>query len=773
MKEFIAKIGRFCENHVEKIVLVLVGAVCVWLFFTRVIFSPNVMTIGRVGKAYTPGQIDRHIYDTKAQELRAKLQQQKKGGVGKTYAGKLDGPIDKKDPVIAGIIDRPLPKGFMGLFDSPLGFINATLTTATPGAATVARPTSNRKYRLPLVPDVTDVGINLIRAAAYVPLQEINLQTTYDKAAVEPNDIDLVTVEGRFDVAELYRRFQASFAGVDVQKEEWRDPCMAKPIFAAVQLERQEMSEDGGWKNWQPVPRARIEANRERFRVYEKTSDLPAGGLGVRLVQFKDDTVASELLQPEAYQIASAEEEWFPPSFYGKFKDLQRKVEADKRRDESEKNRKQTTTTGTQRDAMNRGGQGGMYGGTMQQGGRAAPGSARGRGMTGGVQGGDMYGGQQGGRRGGRAGNVTGPGGYPGPGGQTRQGRRGGPGGDMYGDMYGPGGEMGMRRKSSTAEVYFDFFPEMITFREDLSKRTKPLLIWVFDDTVEPGKTYQYRVRLGVFNPVAGTGQVVDRDLGKKDQVILWSPYSEITKPVEVQQRTYLFARDIQDKTNTATVEVARYALGYWRTESFQVKPGEAIGKEMEPKKEDDREKQRAKDRARMAGGYGYPGGAGGPDRITGPRGVPPMGPGGMPGMMPGMMPTSPDQKNVPKTINYNTGKVLVDLVQVNDWGNAPNLRPRLYYDMLYTGDGTNLEHMPVSAANWPKDVATAYQYIQTEKRKEPQPFRAFNKGGIRGRGRGGRGGMEGGYEDMGMYDEMGGYGDYGGAYGGEGMNPY
>jgi hypothetical protein len=311
----------------------------------------------------------------------------------------------------------------------------------------------------------------------------------------------------------------------------------------------------------------------------------------------------------------------------------------------------------------------------------------------------------------------------------------------------------------------------MITFREDLSKRTKPLLIWVHDDTVEPGKTYQYRVRVGVFNPVAGTGQVVDRDMDKKDQVILWSPYSQVTNPVDVQQRTYLFARDIQDKTNTATVEVARYALGYWRTESFQVRPGEAIGKEMEPKKEDDREKLRAKDRARMAGGYGYPGGS---DRITGMRGMPPMGPGGMPGYG---VPTSPDQQNVPKTINYNTGKVLVDLVQVNDWGAAlqgpsgarPNLRPRLYYDMLYTGDGTNIEHMPVSAANWPKDVAAAYQYIQTEKRREPQPFRAFNQGGMRGRGRGGPGGMEGGYEDMGMYDEMGGYGDYGG----EGMYPY
>jgi hypothetical protein len=188
------------------------------------------------------------------------------------------------------------------------------------------------------------------------------------------------------------------------------------------------------------------------------------------------------------------------------------------------------------------------------------------------------------------------------------------------------------------------------------------------------GQAYQYRVRLGVFNPVAGTGQVVDRDVDKKDQVILWSPYSEITKAVEVQKMTYLFARDVQDKTSTGVSDRWRgVLLRRWKWlampsaiggRSFQVKPGETIGKEMEPKKEDDKEK-RAKDRARMAAGYP---GMGGSDRITGMRGMPPMGPGGMPGYAP----TSPDQQNIPKTINYRTGKVLVDRVQTNDWGNAP-----------------------------------------------------------------------------------------------------
>jgi hypothetical protein len=618
---------------------------------------------------------------------------------------------------------------------------------------------------------VTDVGISHLRAAAYVPLQEVTAQNTYDKVVTEPNDIDLVTVEGKLDVAELYRRYQASFAGVDVQKEEWRDPCLAKPVFAAVQLERRELLENGSWGTWQPVPRSRVEANRELFRPIERVADLPTGGLGVRLVQFNNEFTTTQLLQPESYQIASAEEEWFPPSYYGKYKDLQRKVEAEKRRDEKEKDRKQTTTD-SRRDTTTRGGQmGGGYGqtpGSM----RGAPGGARGR-NPGGMPGGDMMYNQ-----GGRGGRGRGGQGLPGDmynpqGGRSRSAKRGGPG-DLYGPggdmMYGMPGEMGpgMRRKASTNEVYWDFAADMINYREDLSKRTKPVLFWVFDDTVEPGKTYQYRVRLGVFNPVAGTGQFVERDMDKNDQVILWSRYSDVTKPVEIQKRLYLFAKEAQDRTKTATVEVARYTLGYWRSENFQVQIGEAIGKEMEPKKEDDK---RTKDRMRMAAGYGYPPGGPGADRITGMPGGP-MGPGGMPGYMP----TSPEQQNVPKIIDYRTGKILVDLVQVNDWGNAPNLRPRMYNDMLYTGDGTNIEHMPVSATNWPKDLAAAYQYVQAEKRREPQPFRAFNKSGMRGRGRGGMPGMEGGYEDMGMYDEMGGYDDYGG-YGGYegmgGMGPY
>ncbi len=743
MRDLVTKIGRFCENHVEKIVLVVVGLVCAWLFFTRVIFSPVGVTLDN--RTFTAGQIDRYIYDQKVPELKQASRPDAKTMAAKAYKSPLTAKIDANDPLIAGLFDRPIPGGFTKLFDSPLAFISSEVRFTKPASLPQGRVYAGRKYRLPLIPDVTETAACYLRAAAYVPLDEITPKVTYDKAKTETNDIDLITVEGKFDAAELYRRFEASFNGVDVQREEWRDPCLATPVFAAVQLERQELQGDGTWSTWQGVPRACIEARRNLFQVVEKVDELPPGGLDVRLMQFREKSTTMELLQPDAYRIASAEEDWFPPSYYDKFKTLQRRVELDERRKQKEDRDKDKNTD------TRRGGDTGIRGG---MGGRS--GTAMGRNPTGGQPGGSQYT-RVPGSRGTRG--TTGRGldqGYgPQPGGKNRTPRRG-PGGamdQMYPDMYGgPGMDMG-RRKASTNEVYLDFSEVLLSYNTDLAKLEKPLLFWVFDDTVAPGHTYQYRVRLGVFNPVAGTGQLADRDLDKKDHVILWSAYSEVTKPMEVRDRLYLFAKDVQNQTRTATVEVARYNLGYWRSEDFQVKLGESIGKEVETKEEKRPLSRLAQDRITDMRG---------PGPMSDPRGMGAMGPGGMDYLMGGQ-----DRALKPEKVDYTTGKVLVDLVEISDWGSAPNLHPRRYHDMLYTGDGTTIEHMPVNVTNWSKDLVATYQFVQSEKRREPQPFRAFNKGGLQGRGR--RGMMPGGYEDMGgAYEDMGGMYDMG-----PGAGPY
>ncbi len=748
MREILVKIGRFCENHVEKIVLVIVGVLCAWLFFTRVIFSPNGVSYD--GKTYSPGQIDA-VIQTKAEDLALQLESSSGSGPRETaYVPRLTGPIDPNDPMVSQVFPgRPAPRSFVDLLQSPLRFMSSDLeTTQALAGSNEARP----KYALPRVGPVTDVDIDYLRAAAYVPLEEVTPQKPYESVETEPDDIDLVTVEAKFDVAELYRQFSAYFAGTEVERQAWRDPCLAVPKFAAVHLQRQRLLEDGTWSEWVDVPRSRIEANRNLFQIIEDVKDLPPGGLGIRMMHFSNKPVTMALLQPSAYQIASAEEEWFPPSYYSKYKDLQRKMEAEEKRQEREeqRDRQEAQTGGGRRDTARTGG------GLTGAGGRRRD-TTTGGGM------GDAYGGAGGARtRGTRTRGAT-PGMGMDPtmpnarGRGARPGRRG-TGADAAYDM-GMGAYGGYpmdgntRMQPTTDEVYYEFAQDALNYTTDLSKMKDPLLFWALDDTMEPGHTYRYRIRLGVFNPVAGTDRLVPQDADKKNQVILWSDFSRVTDPVAIPKRMYFFAKDVQDRQMTATVEVARYELGYWRTEDFQVRPGELIGKEVEIKQEEPRRADR------LAG----PGG-----RITGrPMGrdvgaMDPYGAGGYGGAMGVPMyatPANPADAAIHlETVDFSTDTLLVDLAQVNDWSTQPSLQPRMYYDMLYTRDGTHIEHMPVGTRHWSKDLLATYQLISAEKRKEPQSFRGFQKGGHLGRG--GMGSPGGGYGSP--YDMMGGAGPYG-----------
>ena len=62
--------GNFFENHIEKIVLVIVGLVCMWLFATRVLVSPNYVEYD--GRKFGTGDIDTYI-SKYAEDLSYKL----------------------------------------------------------------------------------------------------------------------------------------------------------------------------------------------------------------------------------------------------------------------------------------------------------------------------------------------------------------------------------------------------------------------------------------------------------------------------------------------------------------------------------------------------------------------------------------------------------------------------------------------------------------------------------------------------------------------------
>ena len=627
---------NFFEKHIEKMVLGIAGVVCLWFLVTQVLLSPNYIEYD--DEKFGPGEIDNYISE-QAEVLEEKLK--RKAETKEAYKPQLD--------------------SFDALFDSAMKDVDTNLYFPQPIIST-RDIRDDRKYNLPEVSNVNDVLVEHIRAVAYIPTELVDAENTYDDVEHEPNDLDFVTVEAKFDVGQLYDSFYESFAGEYV-KDEWRDPCLAIPVFAAVELQRQERLGDDIWSEWQEVPRAKIDFRSEMFEIIETVEELPAGGMKVRLLQYNDPQVRVDLLQPQAYQIASANEEWFSPLLHKEYLKVQKALEAQERREirlaekeerererekyRSERSRASETRTRGKGDAGvgGMGGMGGMMGGGGMMPQRKTP-SKRSRSR------------------------------------RTRDSKR----------------ERSEKEKEApktktVEDVYEELEEILITDESDFSRMDEPLTFWSHDDTVEPGKSYRYRIRLGVFNPIAGTNQLSEQSKPFKDQVVLWGAFSDVTDAVEIPKILYFFPHDIQESSKTVTVKVSRYALGYWYSKDFMVKGGEGIGTvvEYEPSEEEE------------------------------DKGI-----------------------TVPDTIDYSTDITLLDVVPVSDWSGGKKLRSRRYFDMLYSFDGINIEHTPVKVSYWAGDIQAKFNEIRKSEKESKEPLREWGGKASRDRAIPGRQGMPG-----------------------------
>jgi len=300
------KIIAFVEEHVEKIILGIVVLLCAWFGLTRVLISPYV--VNYENKNYGPATIDRRIN----QQL-------------EPLERILDGQAQQT------ALNKSSLARFLALLDSSVEDVNIKTYAPEPYISSVQPTTIKHQYGLPEIGPVGDVSVEHIRAVAYLPTQEVTEQNPYDKTRNEPNDLDLVTVEGRFDVAGLNQKFQDIFMGDDVPIGQ-RDPCLARPVFASVQLERQELNPDGTWSQWEMVPRTKIDHLKRLVESVQTGGNLPAAGMKLLLVQFDNRDVMMDLLQPPAYQIASPREEWFPPSLHKRYVKLRDEQQAEEKR---------------------------------------------------------------------------------------------------------------------------------------------------------------------------------------------------------------------------------------------------------------------------------------------------------------------------------------------------------------------------------------------------------------------------------------------------------
>ena len=640
------KQSNFIEAHIEKIALAISAIVAIYILYAFVYQSPDDVLVD--GLKIPPGEIDIRIAE-QSEKLKERL---------------------SRDSVPKAAY-KPQSVNFLATMNSVLDS-NFTVLWPIPGAT---EKNVDKKYRIPSVGEVNNVEVEHIRAAAYLPKVPITTENVASEEAYEPNDLDLVTVQASFNLAELIDNFQECFAGKEVP-ESWRDAGLARPVVAGVQLQRQRLDENGQWTQWEDIPRVKIDPGRDEYKIKESVADLPNGGVMVILAKFSDPLTQVSLLQPEGYRIASAEEQWLPPVLHKKYLMVRKEKEAQERRDAAteretkaaeEKNaaaaarpsreerqpasEKSRTTEPTSRTSTSRAG-GGYRGGAGGGGSHGAASAAGGRSPA---------------AAGAAARNPS----------KTTTVR---PDRSTDRRTYTTAAYTKKVTKTTVTETTInDEMRKMqLSGRKDISTLKETVTFWAYDDTVVPGESYRYRIRLGIFNPVAGTGQVRVEDTASDNKVVLWSPYSETTDEIDVPSRMYFFPINVQEAAKAVEVQVCKYVLGYWHSEQFMVKRGDTIGR---PAKVEvsDKEKQ------------------------TGVK--------------------------LPEMIDYSTGSMLVDVVAMNDWFGDKNIQPRQYYDVLFSYDGMNIDRLAAKQMFWPDDVRSKYNELKSLEKKAKEPLRAFGGG--------------------------------------------
>ena len=602
-------IKEMLETHLDKIVLGVIGLVSLYLLWTFVVGNPYGAEVG--GRKMGPGDIDLQNRQ-QAQQLAEMLNQ----------------------PAAPVLYDQRISAEFETLMQSALPGLAVGLAVPYPGVGT-QMIADDRIYPIPEIVPLSKVQIALIRGAVHKPTDEIGPDTPYSSVSTELGDLDLVTVSGQIDTQALYRNFQQSFMGPRLNVA-WREQSFAKPIFARIELQRRQRLSDGTWSSeWETVPQSQIASFQ---KLYEQTpmtmEEMQFGDVMMWTRQYEDSRVQLDILQPVAYDFASLQIPWLPPKYYDEAQTILKKQEEAARRAAREE-RMRARETGGGVETM----PGGMPGG-RQPGRDTRPQPTR-----------------------------------PQP--QPRTPSRTGP------DMMMPGmmdpattparTAAAARRERTLDDIQKDMEKEFINEKTKLETLRDPLLVWAHDDTAQPGQTYQYRMRFGVFNPIAGSNWFREDQTQYKNQIVLWSPYSLIEKEISVPKMMHVFPTEVLSKevVGGVKVDVAKYHLGQWHTYKFDVFPGQLIGEEVEKNAE---------------------------STAAGPVMTMPMGMG-------------TGLSSEPQKVDFSTSYMLVDINNVVSWGTTFNRSE--YPQILYCGPESVLQTLPVGSNNWSAQMRSEYKEIK------------------------------------------------------------
>jgi hypothetical protein len=101
--------------------------------------------------------------------------------------------------------------------------------------------------------------------------------------------------------------------------------------------------------------------------------------------------------------------------------------------------------------------------------------------------------------------------------------------------------------------------------------------VWFHDDSVQPGKTYRYHMRVKLWNRYVGRRAAL-RDPTQADEPVLLGEWSLPSPPITVAPKRHFFVRGPSFGEPAASVDVFTWHKGNWLKEDFKVRVGDVIG---------------------------------------------------------------------------------------------------------------------------------------------------------------------------------------------------
>ncbi len=553
------------EQHVEKIVLGLVGAVAVALAAMQFLGQGNTIEINN--QPLSASQVDGAL-ENKARSLEASLRD--------------DAPATVQPP------DSPRVLNWIrtAVKDSVSPPLAARLSVPSYTVAIGGGREERRDMEF-VVPVFAAAGKPFVDQHADAIDDEVLSQLPEDvrqhvvSTTGGPHDMSWTTPAVLMDVKALREQYAAK--DPDDSKlpipARWYD---SRVYFLDLEIEREELI-GGQWSDRQLIPAMPdLREHRERINGRDPAGPMtsaatlldwlrePSGANQAQIIQpWALPTVGSSWVQPE---VPVAEGAASNPAM-AEITQLQRQI----------------ATQRTLREAV--AAQLDRLGGPLDESGRSGSGGGSGRGTGGG-----------------RGGGPPPPGGGGSGGGPPPGGGGGGGGGVDLGDER-SGGERStdaarirltnrLRGIDATITRLEDLLRKRaaelgIQLNPDRAARRYPnlllddqVLVWGHDLKVTPGATYRYRITARVYNPFFGkTAFLVPSQQQLAKDVCMNVQTSEWSDPVTVKPLTRFFVTAARPDDaagalgiGEATIEVYRLFRGQWYLKSFRVQPGEPIG---------------------------------------------------------------------------------------------------------------------------------------------------------------------------------------------------